>query len=67
MSKAMNNEEYLAAGGNKCPNCSSDNIEGGGVDVDAGHCAQQVTCNDCDAAWVDVYHLTGFEQLGLEA
>jgi len=57
------NKEYKARGGNFCPNCESENIQGEGVEVHVGCASQQVTCLDCFAAWIDQYILKGFSNL----
>lgn len=56
------NERYLSFGGNRCPNCGSDNIEAksGSVEIDNGVASQGVDCNACGASWSDLYTLTGF-------
>jgi hypothetical protein len=57
--------EYVNGGGCRCinPDCKSENIEGGGVEVDAGSCFQPVTCNDCGTQWNDAYNLVGIDEV----
>lgn len=59
----LSNPAYLAKGGGVCPNCRSDQIEGGSIGVDGPVAVQPVVCNDCDAQWNDVYHLAGYTDL----
>lgn len=59
----MTNEQYVAAGGCKCPVCGSESITGGPVEVDAGTAWQPITCGDCHANWNDVYNLVGYAEL----
>lgn len=53
-------EEYVAHGGNHCPACGSENLEGGHVSIHAGRAVQEVTCDDCCAEWEDNYKLVGY-------
>lgn len=52
--------EYLKKGGENCPVCNNDQIEGGFVDVNEGFADQHMTCSDCGAQWVDSYKLFRF-------
>lgn len=58
----MSTEEYVDEPG-RCPHCRGDNIEGGFVNIDNGTASQPISCNDCDATWVDTYTLTGYTEL----
>ncbi len=49
-------ERYLESGGTKCPVCGSENLEGGDHDG-AGEMTWEVRGEDCDATWVDIFHL----------
>jgi hypothetical protein len=42
-----------------CPVCDGENIEGGDREVEDGRATQEMSCNHCDAEWVDVYKLEG--------
>jgi len=53
---------YHDNGGNKCPHCHSDNIQGGEVSIDSNVASQEVWCNDCDAGWKDIYHFFRFRE-----
>ena len=57
----MNNEQYLATGGNYCPKCSSEKIEAGTFEADSGYASQSVECLSCSFKWFDLYELKGFE------
>lgn len=50
---------YVEKGGTRCPFCGSENITGGGVNIDAGGATQEVGCDDCGAEWADCYTLSG--------
>ena len=52
--------KYLENPGH-CPNCGSEQIEGGSIDVEGENAYQQVSCNDCDQQWNDIYQLVGVE------
>ena len=51
--------EYIKKGGVRCPNCTSDNLNGGSIEIDGGCAYQGVCCLDCAAEWVDEYKLVG--------
>jgi transcription elongation factor Elf1 len=61
--KTMTSDEYVGKLGLQCPHCHSTNISGGEVNIDAGTATQEVTCDDCDSEWLDVYNLTGYADL----
>lgn len=50
-------EKYLKAKGVRCPYCGSEDLNAGGVEVDAGEALQDVRCLSCDESWTDVYEL----------
>ncbi len=60
----MTNEEYVEAGGLQCPYCKSDDIAGQSFDGEGRHVWSVIHCNECGADWMDIYTLTGFEQIG---
>lgn len=62
----MTDEQYLQDSG-KCPNCGSHDISGGPVDIDGPSASQEVTCDECDAAWNDLYALVGYSDLEVSA
>ena len=49
--------EYVAGGGGNCPHCGSEQIVGGSIEIDAGRAYQEITCQACEASWVDGYTL----------
>lgn len=51
-------EKYLACS-SKCPFCGSDNISGDSIDIVSGEAYQEITCNECENEWMDVYQLVG--------
>jgi hypothetical protein len=57
-------EEYVKDGYSKCPSpdCGSEIIDGGFVEVDSGHCHQNCVCNDCGREWTDIYKLVAIEE-----
>lgn len=64
---AMTNEQYLAAGGLKCPYCGGENLKAGDISVDGSYAWQEVVCGQpqfdlpgCGKEWHDEYRLTGF-------
>lgn len=59
-------KRYLLNGGNKCPICGSDSIEGGPVQVDDGIAWQEIVCAECGNNWNDLYKLSGVETLSLD-
>jgi transposase-like protein len=60
-SKAMTERQYVRSKGLRCPFCKSSDIEGTGVDVDAGFATQDIRCNDCERCWTDHYRLSGYQ------
>lgn len=56
----LTNKEYLDECGQVCPHCSSINLSGDHVQIDAGSAWQDITCDDCGKEWQDTYTLTGF-------
>lgn len=62
-SSVLTPREYAARGGVVCPACGGSDVSGDSVEIDAGGASQSVSCDDCDATWVDVYKLTGYTDL----
>ena len=54
-------DRYVKDGGVNCPYCQSDQIEGDGVEVDAGRAWQEMFCPNCEKSWTDRYTLTSIE------
>jgi transposase-like protein len=59
----MTDAAYAATGGNECPYCHSDEVEGGSFDSDEWGGTQEIGCNDCGRRWVDKLTRVGY--LGL--
>lgn len=53
---------YLQSGGTRCPSCGSHDITGESVEVNEGTATQEVSCLACEAEWVDMYRLVGFQE-----
>lgn len=53
--------EYMQTGAQHCPVCKSLDISGGFVEVAGMEAWQEVSCNECDARWQDVYKLAFVE------
>jgi len=62
---SLTEEEYVKKQGLVCPNCNSAN----GVsawdraEVDDGVAWQDISCNLCNAEWIDNYNLVGYSRL----
>ena len=54
-------KKYIRNGGNQCPFCNSDNLDGREVTIEEGEAWQPIICLDCDHEWRDVYILTYIE------
>jgi hypothetical protein len=55
-------KKYIERGGNRCPFCDSDDIEGTrGVQTDSGCAWQDIRCCACNAEWQDIYTLTDID------
>jgi len=57
----MDDAQYIACGGSRCPQCHSNDIEGDDTNFDSGSVSQRVSCNNCRAQWYDVYALQCYE------
>lgn len=57
----MTNRGYVRVHGTKCPFCRSEDIVGDDINVDGGQATQEMSCNECDAEWEDVYRLIGYQ------
>ena len=47
----------------RCPNCGSEDVEGGAVDICENAATQPCSCLECDATWVDTYVFDGVDEL----
>jgi len=63
----ITSKEYVKQGGVVCPNCGSHDICGESIEVNSGGAFQTISCNDCEAVWVDNYKLTGYSELDIPA
>ena len=63
MSQSMTDREYRQHGGEICPNCQHEVVEGESVEVDGNVATQERRCSACGATWVGVYHLVGYADL----
>jgi hypothetical protein len=59
----MNDGQYIAFKGVRCPSCGSSNVNGSQLEVDAGLAFQPMHCSECEANWSDSYGLTGYTDL----
>lgn len=53
-------DTYREEEGLYCPQCESNDLEGGTLQLHGVEVHQKVNCNDCDAWWEDVYRLSGY-------
>ena len=51
-------DTYVGNGGDCCPHCQSNDLDGTGVHIDSGTAWQNISCNECNAEWQDIYSLT---------
>lgn len=57
---AFEQQEYVGSGGNICPLCQSNDIEGDSWNADSNYATQEVGCTNCGSSWNGLYTLTGF-------
>lgn len=50
-----------------CPACGASQVEGDSISIEEGLAFQPVSCLSCNASWRDVYVLSGFDQLIIDA
>ena len=55
----VSNLEHVKNQGVTCPLCGSYNIKGAAFEADGGVITQAIGCDDCDAAWTDIFTLSG--------
>ena len=61
LARGMTDNEYVAAGGGRCPFCRGEQIYADSApEVDGSECRQAVRCLDCGEEWTDVYRLQGY-------
>jgi transposase-like protein len=56
----MTDKEYVEDGGQHCPFCRSENIQGGSLQAEGRTAWQSVSCDDCGRGWQDTYQMTGW-------
>jgi hypothetical protein len=54
-------EGYAATGGTVCPACGATTITHGPLRLEGSAVLQRVGCLTCQARWMAVYELTGYE------
>lgn len=58
---AARRRSYLRRG-SCCPYCRSESITGESVDIDGKHASQDVSCQECERTWRDIYRLADVEE-----
>ena len=60
-------DEYTKSEPNRCPNrkCNSTDVDGGSIVVEGKTAVQEVSCNECEVVWNDIYTLLFYEVTGL--
>ena len=61
--KRFKEKKYMERGGNICPYCSSEDIDGERIEADGNIAWTQVNCNNCGSIWRDLYNLIGVEEV----
>lgn len=56
----MTSAEYVAHGGDKCPECHGSDVESGALQADGNVAWSPVKCYSCHFEWRDEYQLTGY-------
>lgn len=56
-------EQYANGGGTRCPVCLGRHIDVGDSEFDGPHATVNCLCLGCRHEWVDVYSLTGYDNL----
>jgi len=59
-------DQYVTHSGVRCinPDCLSEDISGGSVDIDSGGAFQVITCQECGWSWTDSHEL--IDVIGIE-
>jgi hypothetical protein len=63
MKKPLSQQKYVKSKGSICPNCRSKNISADGPEIDGEIVWVNVSCQDCEACWTDIYNLIGYDSL----
>jgi len=56
-------DAYAESGGDRCPVCGENDRELEGFRADGNLVLQDVECNSCGAAWVDVFRVVRYSEL----
>lgn len=57
----LDDHEYVARKGNKCPYCESVALIGSNnIETDGDHACRDVMCTICRRKWTDLYLLVGY-------
>jgi hypothetical protein len=65
MSEPLSPAGYVATGGTVCPSCGGGTFHDGPLRNMAGVVLQGRVCYTCQASWMNVYELRGYELFGL--
>jgi len=60
---AMTDRQYLKQSAAVCPVCQSTQIASETVDADGASGSANVTCTTCGSQWVDIWRVTGYDNL----
>lgn len=65
LANSLQQENYVASKGQRCPACGSDliNHQGRPLQADGGEAWADIFCFGCSASWQDCYQLVGFNGL----
>ena len=59
--KRATNKKHIAANGQECPFCGSQELEFNSVEFDTpAAISQEATCLACGWLWYDLYRMTGY-------
>lgn len=57
----MPDDRYVACKGDSCPFCGASGPIGQSWNTENGVASQEMSCNECDREWVDIYNLGGYQ------
>ena len=60
--RKMTQKEFLKDF-NQCPNCRSKEVEGDSFEAGSRDAWQEVKCLSCGASWLELYTLSGYDNL----
>ena len=63
MPEILTSKKYAENSGRYCPLCGSENLTGYDKNSDSSIIWQDMECDNCGAAWSDVYKLSGYTDL----